>query len=145
MFLYKSAVIKHGSHDQSSHNPKKGGGRSGGGQAGSSSGSTTAIAEAKQGVDNMIRGAESQRGRVPKGVSPKAHEARISGTLDGFKTSKEVIGKPQQLKFFRESAEKSWSRSRQDNSDAGLISQNYWNGFKNAVITVEAQYGDLEG
>ena len=45
--IVKSAVLKHGSHDQSSHNPKKGGGGGGGAGSGGSSGTSSAAADAK--------------------------------------------------------------------------------------------------
>ena len=46
LMIVKSAVLKHGAHDQSSHNPKKGGGGGGAGSGGSS-GTSSAAADAK--------------------------------------------------------------------------------------------------
>jgi hypothetical protein len=61
--VVKSAVLKHGAHDQSSHNPKKGGGGAGGG-AGGSTGSPAALGESHKielaAAERNVRGAASK-------------------------------------------------------------------------------------
>jgi len=63
--IVKDAVLKHGAHDQSSHNPKKGGGGGGGGGSGSSgTGSPAALGETHKqelaAAERNVRGAASK-------------------------------------------------------------------------------------
>ena len=93
--IVKSAVLKHGAHDQSSHNPKKGGGmRGGGGGTGSDllDGMNTAIAEAKTDLNNRIYGADGMRGRSPIAQNPDVYEAHIDGVIGGYQAASKVVG-----------------------------------------------------
>ncbi len=92
MFLYKSQkskvinvtdyVLKHGSHDQSTHNPKKGGG--GGGRSATPEQQRT-LDEANQRLSEP--GFQSEDGADD---APKRNDKKISSTLEGPVSSAET-------------------------------------------------------
>ena len=171
--IVKSAVLKHGAHDQSSHNPKKGGGGGGGGGGGSSSerrprenpftgepsdnpnsvnpftGKTNAqdISDAKEDIANRIKGAESQVGRLkPSSMSPQDSQtdSRIEGTVKGYKAAGALIGKPDKLGKLK--ADMVRAKENVLSPSYGIVGTDraYVYGFADAVISVADAYGTLK-
>lgn len=142
MFLYKSAVNKHGSHNQQSH----AGGRGSGG-AGATSGSfKEQVGEAKSDIDNRIKGAMSQKNRAPKGRDVKVHNARVDGTIRGYRGSKSALGNKDKMKELKDMATVG---VRQSQSGLGFNDKAYedyafWQGFQDAVNQIDTAYGNIQ-
>ena len=151
--VVKSAVLKHGAHDQSSHNPKKGGGGAGGG--GGSAGETGSdkldlmnqeIAAAKEDVANRIKGAESTLGRNrPSSLRPQDAQAeqRVEGTIKGYKDAGALIGKPMELSKLKSEM----VRAKKDIRTPSYYMRPdnaFVDGYADAVIDVQRAYGNLQ-
>jgi len=152
MFLYKSAVIKHGSHDQSTHNPKKGGGRVGGGGAPTSSapapqstqGQSDYLSQmedevdaAKNDLDNRRLGAEMVQVRS-KNEAVRNH---ARGTAEGFEDASNLVGKK---KDFYNLKVKANGAKKANISNPDLLDKAYKNGYYDAILSAHAQYGNLD-
>ena len=72
--IVKSAVLKHGSHDQSSHNPKKGGGGGKGGGAGGSSAPSGMTEEEFRAADKIALSSGSEAGAFLEQVDEREPE-----------------------------------------------------------------------
>jgi hypothetical protein len=143
--ILQQHVVKHGSHDQSSHSPKKGGGRVGGGVGTSGqSHMGEAISEAQDDIANRIKGAESLLGRSRQAGTrlSGAGQDRIKGTIKGFQDAGSLIGKPKELSKLKSDM----VRAKKDvlSPSVSLADAQYVNGYADAVISVHSQYGNLE-
>ena len=168
--LVKDAVRKHGAHDQSSHNPKKGGGGagSGGGSGGTRprenpftgepsdnpnavnpfTGKTSAqdISDAKEDVANRIKGAESTLGRNrPSSLRPQDAQAeqRVEGTIKGYKDAGALIGKPNELSKLKSEM----VRAKKDIRTPSYYMRPdnaFVDGYADAVIDLQRAYGNLK-
>ena len=151
--IVKSAVLKHGAHDQSSHNPKKGGGGMGGGGSGKTeTGSdkldlmNQEIAAAKEDVANRIKGAESTLGRNrPSSLRPQDAQAeqRVEGTIKGYKDAGALIGKPMELSKLKSEM----VRAKKDIRTPSYYMRPdnaFVDGYADAVIDLQRAYGNLQ-
>ena len=147
--IVKSAVLKHGSHDQSSHNPKKGGGGGAGGST-SSRGERqdimdSKIAAAKEDIANRVKGAESMRGRTPKEVNPDVADAHIDGLVEGYKESAKLIGERGKLVKLRQESNMSIPPLPSAAADLSEFTDRAKaKGFAEAVEQVSNRYSDLD-
>ena len=139
--IVKSAVLKHGAHDQSSHNPKKGGGGAGSGGGGATSNQShmgEAITDAKEDIANRISGAARTLEGNKQGENA---QERIKGTIKGYKDSSALIGKPNELyklKTKMVGAKKDVMLPSNSQPDKAYV-----NGYADAVIQVHSNYGNL--
>lgn len=84
--IVKSAVLKHGAHDQSSHNPKKGGG--GGGSGGGGSGSS-GLSDAKKDLDSLSSSLDKKRQTISAGSNTVEYKRKLgNGQTQTFEASK---------------------------------------------------------
>jgi hypothetical protein len=143
--VVKSAVLKHGSHDQSSHNPKKGGGGAGGGGSTQSSGDPVAVAEAKADIQNRIAGADGMRGRSNIAGNPDVYEAHIDGVIGGFQASAKAVGKKGALaKLKADAAAKIPPVPDSSAPDSAFTQRAEAIGFSSAVSSIAQMYGNLD-
>lgn len=155
MFLYKSAVNKHGSHNQQSHAGGRGSGRvnpftgapaAGGVNPYTNTSYKQEVSAAKADIDNRIKGAMSQKDRAPKGRDVKVHNARVDGTIRGFRGSKSALGNKDKMKELKDMATVG---VRQSQSGLGFNDKAYedyafWQGFQDAVSQIDTAYGDIQ-
>ena len=148
MFLYTSAVIKHGSHNQKTH-----AGSRGGGGAGSQSQSGGPLEDAKDAakdavaaVNNMISGAKDSLKRTQSKVSDtpffNAVIERHKGTIKGYQDAQRLIGKPKELAKLKSTM----NRAKKDvklPSTSGL-DRAFVEGYADAAIQVATMYGDID-
>ena len=148
--IVKDAVRKHGTHDQSSHNPKKGGGMGGGGGGGATSNQShmgEAITAAKEDIANRIKGAESQVGRTkPSSMRPQDSQtdSRIEGTVKGYKAAGALIGKPNELGKLKADMVRAKKDVLSPSYGIAGTDRAYVYGFADAVISVADAYGTLK-
>ena len=152
--IVKSAVKKHGSHNQSSHGRGggKGGGGAGGGSAGSSTGSdyldavNEEISAAKADIKNRIAGAESAKGNAPRGVNPDVFDARVDGVVAGYKASAKVVGNRKALTKLRQDSSANIPDLPSPSAPLSAFTDRAKaQGFREAVLTISKTYGDLQG
>ncbi len=86
--VVKSAVLKHGSHDQSSHNPKKGGGGAGSGGGGSS----TPTKEPQDAGQRMWDEANTLRTANSRDTNLTGKQGDVTATREELT---EALGKPE--------------------------------------------------
>jgi hypothetical protein len=144
--VVKSAVLKHGSHDQSSHNPKKGGGGGGGGGGGSTTSTRSEVGEimsaeidaAKDDLAMRMQGAEMVS---VSSKSPSIKE-RSRGTVEGFEDARELVGKKD---AFAQAKAKANGARKNNIGNPDLLDKAYKDGYYDAIISAHNQYGNLDG
>jgi len=146
-------VIKHGSHDQSSHG-RRGGGKGGSGTSGESSGTGNqvpspeeqaklnekAIELASEDLYNRAMGAEMS------GINEKnpAQRARSRGVNEGFKDAAELVGNKKQFATKRKEADRRKAMPRTEVESDDLIDRAYTDGYSDAIIFSHKDYGELQ-
>lgn len=118
----------------------------GGGGGSSSSGSSSEIKAAKEDLDNRIKGAESQMGRVPEGTDPKMHAERIKGTVAGYKEGKKALGNKEEMKSLKFAAEYNLKGIKDGTISTArfdYLDVSYLAGYSNAALQVANDYGNL--
>lgn len=156
MFVAKSAkttlvilqqhVVKHGSHDQSTHSPKKGGGRVGGGSPASAPVAPQSqydeimeqeVDAAKNDLDNRRLGAEMTSARTQN----KAIQNHARGTAEGLEDASNMVGKK---KDFYNAKVKANGAKKANINNPDPLDKAYQNGYYDAIISAHAQYGHLD-
>ena len=132
-------LLKHGSHNQSSHGRK--GGKGGGGSSQESGELEDKLVEASEGLDNMIVGAQ----KLVDNAKDRKSFDMARGAIRGFKDVKSALGDKKQMKAVRLKRNSKAAQIMKTPGSLAPLQEGYAEnvGYVQGATSALAQYGDL--
>jgi len=132
-------VLKHGSHNQSSHGRKGGGG--GGGSSKAPEEFEDKLVEAHEGLSNMMAGAQ----KLVDNAKDRRSFDMARGAVRGFKDVQSALGSKSKMKAVRLKRNSQAAMTMKTPGSLAPLQEGYAEsiGYVNAATSALAQYGDL--